>query len=50
MRGHPKRRDDADDDCSNDEFDQSVAAQLARASWVPNALATCASRGVNEAY
>ena len=30
MRGHPKHRDDADDDCSNDEFDQTVAAQLAQ--------------------
>jgi hypothetical protein len=28
MRGHPKHRDDADDDCANDEFDQTVAAQL----------------------
>ena len=30
MRGHPKHRDDADDDCSNDEFDQTVSAQLAQ--------------------
>src|ERR1700688_4535153 len=30
MRGHPKHRDDADDDCAQDDFNHSVAAQMAQ--------------------